>query len=159
MAGFEVTFYGRFWVTPEEALQPSNKTQADASTGTQVALTVASVAVPAGMAADSAATVSMTTLFRAVLPAEADSIAANAGAFTNPVGIEVKYFSTTLEGAQSYASQASAAFGDGPFTIVQTAIPTSAITPEMAVTVDRGIQTIVVATEDLSKLAPAATVK
>lgn len=93
-----------------------------------------------------------TTLYRAVMNPEADSIQAS-GAFTNPAGIETKYFSTSLEGAQSYASQASRAFGDGPFSIVQTSIPTSSITPDMVVSVDRGIQTVVVPTADLTKLS------
>ncbi len=74
-------------------------------------------------------------------------------AFINPAGIESKYFSTSLEGAQSYASQATSAFGDGPFSFVQTSIPTSSITSEMAVTVDSGIQTIVVPSAKLPSLS------
>jgi RHS repeat-associated protein len=93
-----------------------------------------------------------TTLFRAVTTPELKSIQ-SLKAFSNPAGIEVKYFSTSLEGAQSYASQATSAFGDGPFTFVQTRIPTSSISPEMAVTVDRGIPTIVVPTEQLPSLS------
>jgi len=94
-----------------------------------------------------------TSLFRAVTNAERESIQ-SLNAFSNPPGIEVKYFSTTLEGAQSYASQATAAYGEGPFTIVNTSIPTSSITPEMMVIVDRGIPTIVVPTELLPTLSP-----
>jgi hypothetical protein len=48
---------------------------------------------------------------------------------------------------------ATAAYGDGPFSFVQTSIPTSWITPEMSVTVDRGIQTIVVPTGALPGLS------
>jgi hypothetical protein len=106
-----------------------------------------------GAAASAETAAGTTSLFRAVLPGEAESIQAT-GAFTNPLGIEVKYFSTSLGGAQSYASQATAAFGDGPFTFVGTGIPTSAITPEMQVTVDRGIRTVVISTQDLPKLTP-----
>ena len=87
------------------------------------------------------------------MPAEAASIE-SFGVFINPLGIESKYFSTTLEGAQSYADQATAAFGDGPFSFYSAQMPTSAITPEMTVTVDRGVNTVVVGTEDLPKLSP-----
>jgi RHS repeat-associated protein len=93
-----------------------------------------------------------TNLFRAVTTPELESIQ-SLNAFSNPAGIEVKYFSTSLEGAQSYASQATSAFGDGPFSFVRTSIPTSSITPEMSVTVDRGIQTVVVPTGQLPGLS------
>jgi RHS repeat-associated protein len=93
-----------------------------------------------------------TNLFRAVTTPELESIQ-SLNEFSNPAGIEVKYFSTSLEGAQSYASQATSAFGDGPFSFVQTSIPTSSITSEMSVTVDRGIQTVVVPTEQLPGLS------
>jgi hypothetical protein len=71
----------------------------------------------------------------------------------------VKYFSTSLEGAQSYASQATAAFGDGPFSLYSTEIPTAAINPEMQVTVDRGVSAVAVPTGDLPKLAPPQPVQ
>jgi len=83
---------------------------------------------------------------------ELDSIR-SINAFSNPAGIESKYFSTSLSGAQSYASQAASAFGDGPFSFVRTGIPTSSITPQMSVQVDRGIQTIVVPTGQLNSLS------
>ena len=92
-----------------------------------------------------------TTLFRAVSPAELTSIR-GLGTFTNPPGIESKYFSTTLSGAQSYAAQAEAAFGDEPYSFVQTSIPNSQITPEMVVSVDGGIDTVVVPTGVLPTL-------
>ena len=92
-----------------------------------------------------------TLLFRAVSPAELASIT-GLGTFTNPPGFESKYFSTTLSGAQSYAAQAEAAFGDEPYSFVQTSIPTSEITPEMVVSVDGGIPTVVVPTETLPTL-------
>ncbi|MCG3126422.1 MAG: hypothetical protein CHACPFDD_01257 [Phycisphaerae bacterium] len=53
----------------------------------------------------------LTQLFRAVSPAELADLAANAGAFRNPVGIEIKYFSESAEGAASYARQAIQAGG------------------------------------------------
>ncbi|MCB9507766.1 MAG: hypothetical protein H6700_02610 [Myxococcales bacterium] len=96
-----------------------------------------------------------TSLFRAVTQSELDNIAAAGGRFSNPPGIEVKYFSTSAQGAASYARQAAQAFSDGPFTIVETSIADSLIAPTMRATVDRGIQTIVVGTEDLGALAPA----
>lgn len=93
-----------------------------------------------------------TTLYRAVMPNELADIEAS-NVLQNTVGNEVKYFSTTAEGAASYGQQAAKAFGDGPFTIVQSSIPTSAITTEMQVVVDGGIQTVVVPTELLPKMS------
>lgn len=95
-----------------------------------------------------------TTLFRAVSTAELNSIRST-GAFSNSMGIETKYFSTTLEGARSYAAQAAAAFGEGPFAIVQSGIRSRLITTEMRVSggVDRGISTVTVPTELLPKLS------
>jgi RHS repeat-associated protein len=96
---------------------------------------------------------SRTSLFRAVRPGELSDIEAT-GAFRNPPGSEVKYFSTTEGGARSYAGQAQAAFKDGPYSIVRTSIPKRAITPAMRATVDKGISTVVVPTEKLSQLGP-----
>src|SRR5262249_23213282 len=145
-----------FTPTPQ-ALQPSNKTQADASSATQTTLVVATAAIPIG-GTETAFASETTTLFRAVMPAEAQSIDA-LGVFSNSLGVESKYFSTTLGGAQSYADQATAAFGDGPFSFFSTEIPTSAITPDMQVTVDGGINTIVVSTEDMTKLSVPSPVQ
>ena len=92
-----------------------------------------------------------TTLYRAVLPAELRSIQ-RIGAFSNIPGIETKYFSTSLQGAQSYAAQAARVFGDGPFTFVRTSIPANLITPQMQVTVDRGIGTVTIPTGLLARL-------
>jgi hypothetical protein len=75
------------------------------------------------------------------------------GAFRNLTGYEVKYFSETAEGAASYARQAHSAFGDGPFTLVETRIPSNLITSGMRVTVDRGIRTVTVPTELLPQLS------
>lgn len=105
------------------------------------------------LAADSGTT----ALFRAVNPDELSQLSADDGAFVNPAGSEVKYFSTTPEGAASYAKQT---FGtglyEGPYTIVQTTIPSSSITPIMQATVDRGISTITVPTRLLPSLSPAS---
>ena len=95
---------------------------------------------------------SSTSLFRAVGPDELSDIQ-NLGRFRNPAGSEVKFFSTAEEGASSFARQSSRAFGDGPFTIIETRIPTRAITPEMRAVVDRGIDTVVVPTRSLDILS------
>jgi uncharacterized protein RhaS with RHS repeats len=98
-----------------------------------------------------------TPLFRAVSQAELQDLNTT-GNFNNPLGIENKYFSTTAEGASSYAQQT---FGtglyQGPYSIVQTSIPTNLIGPTMQVTVDGGISTVVVPTELLPNLSPANT--
>jgi RHS repeat-associated protein len=104
-----------------------------------------------------AAQAERTALYRAVKPAELADIAEQA-AFRNPVGAEVKYFSTTEAGARSYAAQAEAAFKDGPYSLVKTSIPSGAVTPGMTATVDRGISTVVVPTEKLNLLSPPETV-
>jgi RHS repeat-associated protein len=146
------------------AFAPSDTAQAPADLGALMTITgggfgamnaLASTSAAAAVCAVSAtgAESETTSLFRAVTNAERESIQ-SLKAFYNPPGNEVKYFSTTLEGAQSYASQATAAYGEGPFTIVSTSIPTSSITPEMTVIVDRGISTIVVPTELLPTLSP-----
>jgi hypothetical protein len=74
------------------------------------------------------------------------------GIFRNPAGIEVKYFSTTVEGAAWYTRAAYRAFGDGPFTIVETCLHTSAISAAMCVTVDGRIPTVTVSTALLPHL-------
>jgi len=92
-------------------------------------------------------------LYRVVTAAELDDIR-RSGAFRNPFGIENKYFAIAAEGATSYAQQAYKAFGDGPFTMVETTIPTRSITSDMRVTVDRNIATVLVPTPKLSQLSP-----
>jgi hypothetical protein len=92
------------------------------------------------------------TLFRAVSAAELISIRST-GVFLNPIGIETKYFSTSLEGAQFYAAQAISRFGEGPFTFVRTSIQSSLITDQMSVLVDRGISTIALPEALLAKLS------
>lgn len=90
-------------------------------------------------------------LFRAVTPEELQSIQ-ELGAFSNPYGIGSKYFSTTLAGAQSDAAQAEQVFGDEPYSFVRTTIPTRSITPDMVVSVDGGVPTVVVPEEVLPVL-------
>jgi len=93
-----------------------------------------------------------TTLYRAVMNPELDDILAS-GALRNPAGIESKYFSTSAEGAASYAKQAFGKFGDtSPYTLIQTEVPNSLLPG--AINVDRGIQTIVLPGEALPGLVP-----
>jgi RHS repeat-associated protein len=128
-----------------------------------ILLTAASVAAPyarTGQAAGvaNAARGGTTPLYRAVAPGELADLSANAGAYRNPLGIEVKYFSETAEGAASYARQAYQAGGSlyqGPYTIVRTDIASDLITPIMRATPDRGIPTVTVPTELLPRLTPA----
>jgi hypothetical protein len=91
-------------------------------------------------------------LYRAVKKAEAQSIR-TLGVFTNPPGIEAKYFAETLEGARTYMFNANARFGDGPYRIVKTTIRSDLIEDEMLVSVDGGIRTVVLPTELLPYLA------
>jgi uncharacterized protein RhaS with RHS repeats len=111
----------------------------------------ASAIVPfLGGAAGRALSAGSTSLYRAVNSAELASIRSTR-AFSNPLGIERKYFSTTLAGAQSYAAQASKAYGE-TYSVVRTAIPTRLISQDMRATVDRGIPTVTVPSELLPSL-------
>jgi hypothetical protein len=111
------------------------------------------VAMVGSMLQSGGATEPPVQLWRAVKDAELTDIQTT-GIFRNPPGIENKYFTTTLDGAIQFGEMASNAFGDGPYTIVQTSIGADLITPEMSVVVDRGIPTVVVPTEVLPELSP-----
>ena len=95
-------------------------------------------------------------MYRAVNPEELGDLMSRSGAFRNPPGCEVKYFSETAAGAALYARQA---FGtglyEGPYTIVRTEILSHLIHPFMRATTDRGILTVVVPTALLLRLSPA----
>jgi RHS repeat-associated protein len=98
-----------------------------------------------------------TPLYRAVNPSELEDLNASGGVFKNPVnmGGGIKYFSTTPEGAAAEAQAWWKAGGNlyqGPYTIVQTAFPTSMITPVMTATVDGGINSVIISTEQLPYL-------
>jgi hypothetical protein len=97
-------------------------------------------------------------LYRAVRPPELANLEGR-GVFRNPDGVEVKYFSTTESGAHQYRAMAERAFKDGPYVVVETEIPLNAITPEMQVTVDGGIETVTVPTDKLRLLAPPVVKK
>jgi hypothetical protein len=107
----------------------------------------ANAASKAGEAADTI------PLWRAVQPAELSDIQAT-GTLRNPIGVETKYFASSPQGAASYANQAVTAFGDAPYDFVRTEIATSSLNPENFVQVDRGIETIVLTTEQLKNLSP-----
>jgi hypothetical protein len=93
-------------------------------------------------------------LYRAVKAGELADINTT-GVFRNLGSAEGKYFSTTAEGATSYARQAYRAWpGEGPYTLVRTEISRGLLTPEMAAVVDRGIPTLVVPNALLPGLRP-----
>jgi hypothetical protein len=100
-----------------------------------------------------------TVLYRAVVFAEWQSIEATE-VFANLAGNEVKYFSTTLDGALSYAAQAQSGFREGPFWIVRTSIRTDLIAEDMRCSVDRGgIPTVTIPNELFTELEPPETVR
>ena len=77
-----------------------------------------------------------------------------AGTFVNRGFAAGKYFSTTAEGASAYAKQAYYGLGDPAYTLMTTHILTSAITPDMCATVDRGIPVVVIPNDMLPSLTP-----
>ena len=110
-------------------------------------------------AADAASvTMSRVPLYRAVNEAELRDMVSSGGAFHNPPPFTVKYFSTEAEGASSYARQAYQSGGSiyqGPYTVVETQYPLSAIAyGDFTPPPDKGIPTVIVPTAKLSKLAP-----
>ena len=76
-------------------------------------------------------------------PAELADIEATSR-FMNRGSAEGKYFSATAEGASSYAKQAYYGFHDPPYTLVETDIPESRLTPSMHAMVDRGVPIVVI---------------
>ena len=100
-----------------------------------------------------------TSLFRAVNPSELSDIIANGGAFRNLGSGEGKYFSTTLEGAASYARQTiGTGLYEGPYTIIQSTIPSSSLSPVMGASVDGGIPAVVVPNSLLPSLSPGSII-
>lgn len=100
---------------------------------------------------------SCVTLYRAVGPDELEDILAT-GKFKNPLGIEGKYFSDSLESVMAYAKQAEKAFGDPPYKFVKTSIPQHLISPDMIAEgiadIPGGLKGIVIPTHLLSELSP-----
>ena len=95
----------------------------------------------------------LTTLWRAVKPAELADIQAT-GVFRNLGSAEGKYFSTTAEGAASYAKQAFYGFKDPPHTLIRTEAPSGLLEQLAIQAVDRGIPAVVVPNQALPGLTP-----
>jgi filamentous hemagglutinin len=113
------------------------------------------VAAGAQLGSAAATEADLVTLWRAVKAEELADIRAT-GSFRNLGSAEGKYFSSTAEGAASYAKQASRAWPqEGTYTLVRTEISRSLLTPEMTATVDQGrIPAVVVSDALLPRLRP-----
>jgi RHS repeat-associated protein len=96
-----------------------------------------------------------TPLWRAVKLDELADIL-KLGAFRNLGSAEGKYFSTTAEGAASYAKQAFYGFGDPPYTLVRTELPNSLLGQFPVSLVDRNIPSMVLPNNVLPSLVPQA---
>ena len=95
----------------------------------------------------------LTTLWRAVNPAELADIEA-IGVFRNLGAAEGKYFSTTAEGAASYAKQAFYGFKDPPYALIRTEVPTRVLQQLSIQVVDRGVPAVVIPNQALPGLMP-----
>lgn len=93
------------------------------------------------------------TLYRAVKTEELKDIQ-KTGIFRNLGSAEGKYFTTSVEGASSYAKQAVIGFGDSPYTLTSTRTSKSILDGLSSATVDRGIPAWVVPEERLEGLVP-----
>jgi RHS repeat-associated protein len=107
------------------ALKPSNQTQAQASTATQITLTAATAAIPLG-GPETAAASGTTSLFRAVGSAEAESIESLGVFSAAPNGTEFKGFFFTQTDAESFSSMSSRA-GWGDSSVYSTEAPTDLV--------------------------------
>ena len=67
---------------------------------------------------------------------------------------EGKYFSTTAEGAASYAQQAFYGLNDPPYTLIRTEAPSDLLQQLEIQAVDRGIPAVVVPNQALPGLTP-----
>jgi len=93
-----------------------------------------------------------TTIYRAVQDEELKDII-QTGRFRNPPGSECKYFSKTRAGAESYAKQAEAAFGE-KYTIVETKASCLLVRSLPEIIVDRNVPAVCVPTPFLGQLIP-----
>ena len=102
------------------------------------------------------ATEESVTLYRAVSPAELESIQST-GEFSLTRGIISKYFATSAEGAAREA-KALNKFGDGPYTTVSAKVPMSTINRVTNrndfLQVDGGVESYLLYEEDLKGLQP-----
>jgi hypothetical protein len=93
-------------------------------------------------------------LYRAVQPHELADIQASGRFVRGRSSIEGKYFTTTAQGAASYAKQAFYGFGDDAYTLVRTAV-SSQIFSELDIhTVDMNVPSVIIAEEVLPLLQP-----
>jgi RHS repeat-associated protein len=92
-----------------------------------------------------------TPLYRAVGPDELADINSTQ-ALRNLGSAEGKYFTSSAEHASDYARQAVRAFGDPPYTIIRTDVPTSSL--PRPVSVDGGIPAYVIPDASLPGLRP-----
>ena len=98
-------------------------------------------------------------LYRAVSSAEHESIQ-RTGSFSNPNGIEGKYFSITQWGAEHEGKfLPKLEKSNDVYKLYETSISQTAITPDMIVSVDGGIDTVYVPTEKLPLLSPPKFLK
>ena len=95
------------------------------------------------------------SLYRAVGDAELQVIESTGRIPPSLSGLEVKYFSSTPQGAASYARQAVKGFGDAPYTLVETQIPRSALPADVLLQVDRSVPAVVLPNTHLPLLGPA----
>jgi hypothetical protein len=93
-------------------------------------------------------------LYRAVQPIELADIQESGRFVRGRSSIEGKYFTTTAQGAASYAKQAFYGFGDDAYTLVRTAV-SSQIFSELDIhTVDMNVPSVIIAEEVLPLLQP-----
>jgi hypothetical protein len=93
-----------------------------------------------------------TVVYRAVDPQKLKNIQ-QTGMFRPSLGgSECKYFATTAKGAALYARLAYNAFGDGPFTLVETQAPRSLVGD--TIMVDGSIESVTIPNDDLPGFRP-----
>ncbi|MEI8365576.1 MAG: DUF6531 domain-containing protein [Parachlamydiaceae bacterium] len=94
-----------------------------------------------------------TTLYRSVKPEELMDIR-KTGIYRNLGDAEGKYFTTSIEGASSYAKKAVYGFGDPPYTLTRTSIPNNMLNGMPPTPVDGGIPAMVISDRMLEGLIP-----
>ena len=92
-------------------------------------------------------------LYRAVQPVELADIQ-KTGIFRNLGDAEGKYFTTSIEGASSYAKKAVRGFGDPPYTLIRTQVPNNILNGISPTFVDGGIPAWVIHDQRLEGLIP-----
>jgi len=96
---------------------------------------------------------SQTMLYRTVQPVELADIQ-KTGIFRNLRNAESKYFTTSIEGASSYAKKAVKGFGDPPYTLIRTQVPNNILNGTPPTFVDGGIPAWVIPDQKLEGLIP-----